>query len=76
MTYFIDIDCFLLAPAFKDLNGKPIDWKDEFGNITLKERYVRVTTDQLAEKTKQVYGQKSRYGPYGAAVKIAEYNSG
>jgi hypothetical protein len=42
--------------AFKDLDGKPNESKDKFGNTIIKERYVGVTTDQLAEKTKTVYG--------------------
>jgi hypothetical protein len=47
-------DVFL--PAFKDLDDKPNELKDEDGNTIIKERYVGVTTEQLAEKTKTVYG--------------------
>jgi hypothetical protein len=46
----------VFIPAFKDLDGKPNELKDTDGNTLIKERYVGVTTEQLAEKTKKVYG--------------------
>lgn len=46
----------VFIPAFKDLDGKPIELKDENGITIIRERYVGVTTEQLAEKTKKVYG--------------------
>jgi len=46
----------VFIPAFKDLDDKPNESKDEDGNIISKERYVGVTTEQLGEKTKKVYG--------------------
>jgi hypothetical protein len=46
----------VFVTAFKDLDGKPNELKDQFGNIIDKERHVGVTTEQLAEKTKSVYG--------------------
>ena len=46
----------LFVPAFKDLDGKPNELKDEYGIIIDKERHVGVTTGQLADKTKKVYG--------------------
>jgi hypothetical protein len=52
VNWFNDV----FIPAFKDLGGKPTDLKDEGGNVLIKERYVGVTTEQLAEKTKKVYG--------------------
>jgi hypothetical protein len=41
--------------AFKDLNGKPNELKED-GVFIAKERHVGVTTEQLAEKTKEVFG--------------------
>jgi hypothetical protein len=46
----------VFVPAFKDLDGKPNELKGNFDSIIVKERYVGVTTEQLAEKTKMVYG--------------------
>jgi hypothetical protein len=46
----------VFVQAFKDLEGKPNELKDEYDNVIIKERYVGVTTEQLAEKTKMVYG--------------------
>jgi hypothetical protein len=46
----------VFVSAFKDLDGKPNELKDADGNTLIKERYVGVTTEQLAEKTKKVYG--------------------
>ena len=45
----------VFIPAFKDLDDKPNESKDEFGNTIIKERHVGVTTEQLA-KTKKVNG--------------------
>jgi hypothetical protein len=46
----------VFIPTFKDLDGKPVELKDERGIVIDKEKYVGVTTEQLAEKTKNVYG--------------------
>jgi hypothetical protein len=35
---------------------KPNELKDEHGNTISRERYVGLTSEQLAEKTKKVYG--------------------
>jgi hypothetical protein len=52
VNWFNDV----FTPAFKDLDGKPNEFIDENGNTIIRERYVGLTTEQLAEKTKQVYG--------------------
>jgi hypothetical protein len=46
-------DVFL--PAFKDLDGKPNDLKDDYDNVIIKERHVGVTTEQLAVVTPERY---------------------
>lgn len=46
----------MFIPAFKELDGKPNELTTDIGSTWIKERYVGVTTEQLAEKTKQVYG--------------------
>jgi hypothetical protein len=43
-------------PAVRDLNGKPNELKGDGGQVIIKEKYVGVNTDQLAEKTKKIYG--------------------
>ena len=42
--------------AFQDCNGEPNAIVNEDGIIISKEKHVGVTTEQLAEKTKEVYG--------------------
>lgn len=46
----------VFVPAFQNLDGKPNALIDEDDHILIKERHVGVTTEQLAEKTKKVYG--------------------
>jgi len=42
--------------AFRDRDGKPNELRDDLGNVIAKESHVGVTTEQLAEKTKEVFG--------------------
>ena len=46
----------VFLPTFKNQDGRPNEQKDEWGNIIAKEIHVGVTTEQLAEKTKEVLG--------------------
>ena len=46
----------VFVPAFKDLDGHPNELRNDAGFVVMKERYVGVTTEQLAEKTKKVCG--------------------
>jgi hypothetical protein len=48
----------VFIPAFKDLGRKPNELTDydNGGIILIRERHVGLTTEQLAEKTKKVYG--------------------
>jgi hypothetical protein len=46
----------VFVPAFKDLDGKPNELKGDYDNVIIKEKHVGVTTEQLSEKTKHVYG--------------------
>jgi hypothetical protein len=47
----------VFIPAFKALDGKPNeDTIEQDGSIIIKERHVGLTTEQLADKTKEVYG--------------------
>lgn len=45
----------VFIPTFKDREDKPNELKED-GIIIAKERHVGVTTDQLAEKNKKVFG--------------------
>jgi len=46
----------VFIPAFKDLDGRPNELRSETGDLLVRERHVGVTTEQLADKTKKVYG--------------------
>jgi hypothetical protein len=52
VNWFNDV----FIPAFKDLDGHPNEMRTDNSPLLMKERYVGVTTEQLAEKTKKVYG--------------------
>jgi hypothetical protein len=43
-------------PAFEMLDGKPNEDRSENGYLIAKEKHAGLTTKQLAEKTKQVFG--------------------
>ena len=46
----------VFMPTFKDQDGKPNELRDDDSFIIAKETHVGVTTEQLAEKTKEVFG--------------------
>ncbi|MGB6530068.1 MAG: hypothetical protein WBF33_18340 [Candidatus Nitrosopolaris sp.] len=52
VNWFNDV----FIPAFKDLDGYLNELRNDAGFLLVKEKYVGVTTEQLAEKTKLVYG--------------------
>jgi hypothetical protein len=46
----------VFMPTFKDQNGKPNELRNDEGNLIVKEIRVGVNTEQLAYKTKEVFG--------------------
>jgi hypothetical protein len=44
------------VPRFEALGGKPNEDRTEDGHLIAKEKHAGLTTEQLAEKTKQVFG--------------------
>jgi hypothetical protein len=48
----------VFIPAFEVLGGKPKEERSETGYLIAKEKHASLTTEQLAEKTKQVFGFK------------------
>ncbi len=46
----------VFMPTFKNQDGKPNELRNDDGFIIAKETHAGVTTEQLAEKTKEVFG--------------------
>src|SRR5207244_326010 len=46
----------VFIPAFEELDGKPNEDRNEDGILIAKEKCAGLTTEQLAEKTKEVFG--------------------